>query len=399
VRALLRHCEANPRRGVRRAARRGARRGAARRATCEQFAAALPSIDRIEAAAHPLAHPASPALAASPASPDYGAGGVCGVRGMRGVESNADGLPPGAGGDAELIAGGDEEGDEEEAEEGGEEEGEEDEGEEGEEEEELDEEEELQLLGAFFTGVRCAAAPLCAPLRPSAPLHLYTPCLHPCTPPAPSCTPSTPPGHPRTIPRRLLFEMGALPLLPPLVALLEPVRRRVVGLQRSAIHIEHAYYCYIAQLLLTYQLPRTPRPPPPPHLPNLPNLPNLPHLPHLPPIFLVGDSHALAASWRVVQWRGAARLLRPVSVTGLKAWHLRPASDFYTSSSFDAALLRLPQGASLIALLGQIDCREGLLPAVERARYEGLAEASPNPNPNPNPSALPQPNPHPNPPA
>ena len=132
--------------------------------------------------------------------------------------------------------------------------------------------------------------------------------------------------HPRTIPRRLLFELGALSLLPPLVVLLEPVRRRVLGLQRSTIHIEHAYYCYIAQLLPTYQLPPTPRAPQPlPHLLNLPNLPNLPHLPHrphlphLPPIFLVGDSHALAASWRVVQWRGAARLLRPVTVTGLKA--------------------------------------------------------------------------------
>ena len=187
--------------------------------------------------------------------------------------------------------------------------------------------------------------------------------------------------HPRTIPRRLLFELGALSLLPPLVVLLEPVRRRVLGLQRSTIHIEHAYYCYIAQLLPTYQLPPTPRPPhPPPHLPNLPDLPHLPHLPHLPPIFLVGDSHALAASWRTVQWRGGARLLQPVTVTGLKAWHLRPASDFYTSTSFDAAVRLLPRGASLIALLGQIDCREGLLPAVERARYEGLAEADPNPS-------------------
>ena len=47
-----------------------------------------------------------------------------------------------------------------------------------------------------------------------------------------------------------------------------------------------------------------------------------------------------------------------MSVTGLKAWHLRPGSDFYTSASFDAAVLSLPRGAALIAVLGQIDCRE-----------------------------------------
>ena len=28
-----------------------------------------------------------------------------------------------------------------------------------------------------------------------------------------------------------------------------------------------------------------------------------------------------------------------MSVTGLKAWHLRPGSDFYTSASFDATVL------------------------------------------------------------
>ena len=189
MRALLRHCEANPRRGVRRGVRRGARRGAARRATCAQFAAALPSIDRIEAAARPLAHPASPASAASPDG------------GVRGVESNADGRPPGAGGEAELIAGGDGEGDEEEAEEGGED-GEEDEEEEEEEEEggelQLDEEE-LQLLGAFFTGVKCAAAslprpsaPLCAAFAPPPlqPLHPSCTLLHPPAPLHAPCAPA-----------------------------------------------------------------------------------------------------------------------------------------------------------------------------------------------------------------
>ena len=50
---------------------------------------------------------------------------------------------------------------------------------------------------------------------------------------------------------------------------------------------------------------------------------------NLTPLYIVGDSHALAPSWRVVQWRGESRLPVPRLVTGLKVWHLREASDFF----------------------------------------------------------------------
>ena len=50
---------------------------------------------------------------------------------------------------------------------------------------------------------------------------------------------------------------------------------------------------------------------------------------NLTPLYIAGDSHALAPSWRVVQWRGESRLPVPRLVTGLKVWHLREASDFF----------------------------------------------------------------------
>ena len=50
---------------------------------------------------------------------------------------------------------------------------------------------------------------------------------------------------------------------------------------------------------------------------------------NLTPLYIAGDSHALAPSWRVVQWRGEPRLPVPRLVTGLKVWYLREASDFF----------------------------------------------------------------------
>ena len=44
--------------------------------------------------------------------------------------------------------------------------------------------------------------------------------------------------------------------------------------------------------------------------------------------------------------------------------------------NFEAALSAVPDGAAVIFAFGEIDCREGLLVAVERAKYADLAEGT-----------------------
>ena len=63
----------------------------------------------------------------------------------------------------------------------------------------------------------------------------------------------------------------------------------------------------------------------------------------------------------------------PRLVTGCKIWHLREESDFFTRANFEAALRTVPDGSSVVFCFGEIDCREGLLIAVERMRYDSLA--------------------------
>ncbi|CAI7870628.1 unnamed protein product [Closterium sp. NIES-53] len=98
------------------------------------------------------------------------------------------------------------------------------------------------------------------------------------------------------------------------------------------------------------------RPPFPPHCPS------------------PGDSHCMAAAWRVVQLRGRPRLLCPLLITGLKAWHLRPQSTFFPKASFHRAMQRVPQGSEVVVLFGEIDCREGILISVDRTKYKDVEE-------------------------
>ena len=146
--------------------------------------------------------------------------------------------------------------------------------------------------------------------------------------------------------------MGSLDAVCALVRLLEPARF-VEDLHLTLVRNENAYYCCIAQLCTSLPLP----------------------LPSLPALYLAGDSHSLSPSWREVSWRGATHLIHPVLVTGLKAWHLRPEADFFPKANFDAAMRAIPDGAPVVFAFGEIDCREGLLIAVERARYKDLDEA------------------------
>jgi hypothetical protein len=84
---------------------------------------------------------------------------------------------------------------------------------------------------------------------------------------------------------------------------------------------------------------------------------------HLP-LFIVGDSHILSAAWQTIRLPdGSYRTLVPILVTGLKAWHCRRASKFFTHSLWLILLERMLLSVNnswFVISAGEIDCREGL---------------------------------------
>lgn len=93
-------------------------------------------------------------------------------------------------------------------------------------------------------------------------------------------------------------------------------------------------------------------------------------------IYVCGDSHTLPLSWAVLprESSSAPCLLVPKLVTGVKHWHLRPESNFYPKANFFNAVRSIPNGAKVIFVIGEIDCREGILVAVEKGRYGSIEE-------------------------
>ena len=148
---------------------------------------------------------------------------------------------------------------------------------------------------------------------------------------------------------KVLYAAGALSTLPQLVSLIEPARQ-VKDLHLTKVRNENAYYCCTAQLVVSLPLP----------------------LPKLPPLYVAGDSHSLAPAWRTVTYKNKQHLLVPRLATGCKIWHLREASDFFPRYNFEQAIKTIPDGSPVVFIFGEIDCREGLLVAVERMRYPDL---------------------------
>ena len=82
-----------------------------------------------------------------------------------------------------------------------------------------------------------------------------------------------------------------------------------------------------------------------------------------PPLYVLGDSHVLSLAWQTLEvaprrWR----TLVPYLATGLKAWHCREGTRFFTHDNLRTALRRLPARGRRTVLLsaGEIDCREGI---------------------------------------
>jgi hypothetical protein len=87
---------------------------------------------------------------------------------------------------------------------------------------------------------------------------------------------------------KMCFNAGQLALLPPLVRLLQS-EHKLRDLHKTTVKNEAAYFGCIKQLTALF-----PYPPPP-------------YDADAPPIYVVGDSHCLAAGWRVLTVAGAQR--------------------------------------------------------------------------------------------
>lgn len=77
-------------------------------------------------------------------------------------------------------------------------------------------------------------------------------------------------------------------------------------------------------------------------------------------LHVIGDSHCLSAACRNVQFSGKPHRVCPHLVIGAKAWHL--ATDMNPSEgpqrgAFALATARIPPGASVVVMCGEIDCR------------------------------------------
>eukprot|EP00578_Thalassiosira_sp_NH16_P004368 CAMPEP_0181134214 /NCGR_PEP_ID=MMETSP1071-20121207/31973_1 /TAXON_ID=35127 /ORGANISM="Thalassiosira sp., Strain NH16" /LENGTH=674 /DNA_ID=CAMNT_0023220727 /DNA_START=71 /DNA_END=2092 /DNA_ORIENTATION=- len=116
-----------------------------------------------------------------------------------------------------------------------------------------------------------------------------------------------------------------------------------------------------------------------------------------PPIFVVGDSHVLSLAWqtlridlsKVPRVNGETqnendqkqslicRTAFPFPATGMKAWHVRPSSRFFTHYNLHACIQRLPPlwGRSIILSAGEIDCREGIGGSLLQGYYRNCGDA------------------------
>lgn len=86
-------------------------------------------------------------------------------------------------------------------------------------------------------------------------------------------------------------------------------------------------------------------------------------------IYLVGDSHCLSPAWGVIQLQHKTWKIKPLLVTGCKIWHLRDTMPFHAKTNFYRAIEAIPTGSTAMLIFGEIDCREGILRAIQKGDY------------------------------
>ena len=151
---------------------------------------------------------------------------------------------------------------------------------------------------------------------------------------------------------------GHVRAIPLFIKLLDPLFKMNSDLHTTLIRNEQAYYSCISQI---YQ-----------------SVPPTPDVPSSPKLYFVGDSHVLPVAWRTIKGNGNEYCIHPVLVTGLKIWHLKKESRFYTKVSFQHSLKMIPQGAVCVFAFGEIDCREGVVSAVQKCAYDTIDDCMKN---------------------
>jgi len=116
------------------------------------------------------------------------------------------------------------------------------------------------------------------------------------------------------------------------------------------------------------------------------------------PLYVVGDSHVLSLAWQTIcidlseqnlgTEGGMDKVYRtafPFPATGIKAWHFRSSTQFFTHYNLHALLQRLPvpmtktdsakNRVTIILSAGEIDCREGIGGALLQGYYTDCNDA------------------------
>lgn len=215
---------------------------------------------------------------------------------------------------------------------------------------------------------------------------------------------------------KLMFLQGNLHRLAALFKVIEPTRRRsLTPIHQTTVRNEHAYYQTVAQVMayrlscalgqaisveslpkqLQMQYEKLQQIREDPGYLSFPSSPvllnplnaccniasNVGYQQALRnPLYVVGDSHTVPLAWNIIRVANKntgtteLRLLVPKLVTGLKQYHLRKDSDFYPKSQFAAAIASVPDGSDILFVVGEIDCREGILVGIQRDAYESVRQ-------------------------
>ena len=152
---------------------------------------------------------------------------------------------------------------------------------------------------------------------------------------------------------KILFVKGALNLVKVLLPILDKLHQDR-ELHLTLLRNEAAFYSCISHVM---EVPFSP-------LPCNPNF-----------VYFASDSHCIPPSWRTINYCGKPHIIHPLLATGVKIWHIRKEGCFYPKFTLLNALKDVPNGSPVIFNIGEIDCREGLLRAVDNCKYDTMGEA------------------------
>lgn len=152
---------------------------------------------------------------------------------------------------------------------------------------------------------------------------------------------------------KILFIKGALNLVEPLLPVLDKLHDGR-NLHLTLLQNEAAFYSCISHVM---------------------KVPFSPLHQNLGFVYFASDSHCISPAWRLINYRGKPHVIHPLLATGVKIWHMRKENCFYPKFSLLNALNAIPDSSVVIFNIGEIDCREGLLQAINSCKYDTMEEA------------------------